>query len=474
MKWVFKINAFEFQKKRVLVLFKILGVLILGILISQTYSFSFVQTQKHHYKTKATTPSSVKEVKLKVQKYQLANGMTVLLHIDRRIPMVAVQQWYRVGSFDEEPQRSGLAHFFEHLMFRGTKKYPDGEFDRLLSQVGGENNASTSRDYTNYLETVPKRSLKLLLKLEADRMGNLILNDTIIQKERETVKVERRMRTENSPWGFAFETLMLKTFGDHQYAHSVLGSMKDLNQTQLKDFKAFYKKYYAPNNSVLVLVGDFNPSQAKSWIKKYFGSIPRTEIHRKPSKALPHQTKKTYLRVSDRFDSRKLGIYFQAPPMGTAESFALDIVCEALAGDEASSLHMDLVEKRKVATDVYISNYSLKHAGVLVFYASISGKKSFRVPEIVFYNEVTRIQKEGLSPEVLRKAKDKIMLEYIESLKSLSGKANVLASSETLQGDYTAFFKDLKSYESVTNQDIMNVVNKYIKISKANVLDLGK
>ena len=477
VKLFFLIESFKIDKQIFFMLLKKSFVFFsLGVFTFPVYSFSPFKAshQEPKVSSQSIENSLFKDIKFKVQKYQLSNGMTILLHVDRKIPMIAIQKWYRVGSFDEDPGRTGLAHFFEHLMFRGTQNYPDGEFNRLISQIGGDSNASTSRDYTNYYEIVPKKSLELILKLEADRMTNLILNEAIIQREREVVKEERRMSIENSPWRFAFEKMMAKTFGDHQYAHSVIGSMKDLNQTQIKDFKAFYKKYYAPNNSVLVIVGDFKPSRVKSWIKKYFGPIPRAPIKRQTSKVLPLQTQKTYLRIAHRFENRKLVIYFQAPPLGTSESLALDIVCEALAGDEVSPLYVDLVEKRKIATGLNLWNYSMKHSGVLSFFVNISGKKSFQIPEIVFYNKVTRIQKEGLSQKTLQKIKDKIMLNHIELLTTIDGKADILARSEVLQGDYTSFFKDLKSYKSITNQDIMNVANKYIKIGKANVLALGK
>jgi zinc protease len=413
-------------------------------------------------------------IDLKVEKFELENGMKVLLQVDRRIPMVSVNQWYDVGSYHEERNRTGLAHFFEHLMFKGTKKFPDGKFDELVSKVGGQNNAFTSRDYTGYYETVPASSLEQVLELEADRMTNLSLTLPQIQKEREVVKEERRMRTENTPSGYIFEVMMEKVFNDHPYASSVIGSMDHLNKTELNDFMDFYKKFYAPNNSILVLVGDFDANKAKKWIHKYYSKIPRSKIADVKAPPFKLTTKNTFLRENKRFDNRKLAIYFYAPAYGTKESFALDVICEILAGDESSPLTKSLVEDQKIATAVSFWNYSMKYAGAVSFNADIIGNKSFDTVEKIFFDTLTNLIKNGVSEEQLQKSKDKISLDYVSSLRTLTGKARVLAQSEIIKGDYKAFFGDLAVYQSINKQDIIDVAKKYLNKNQSHILHLGK
>ncbi|MCO5113249.1 MAG: insulinase family protein [Bdellovibrionaceae bacterium] len=417
--------------------------------------------------------ASAQELKLNVEKYKLKNGMTVLLHKDNRVPMVTVNQWYHVGSYDEEPHRTGLAHFFEHLMFKGTKKYASGSFDAMLTELGASNNAFTSSDYTGYYEMLPAAGLEKVLELEADRMVNLTLDMDEIQKEREVVKEERRMRVDNSPSGLAFETLMGMTFEGHPYGWSVIGSMDHLNATSMDDFKAFYKKYYAPNNSVLVIVGDFNVEQVKNWIDKYYAAIPASEIQKKQPPAFKPQTARRYKRI-EKFDTRMQGIFFRVPGIGQKDAYVLDILAEALGGGEDSRLHKSLVDQMRLASNVSAWNYSLNHSGVLGLNINMIGKSRFDLVESEILRELERIKQKGLSETELKRTKDRIMLDFTTALATGSGKGRVLAATELIRGDYKEFFNDLKVYESVTNDEIKQAAKKYLSRNQANVLSLGK
>lgn len=417
--------------------------------------------------------ASAQELKLDVEKYKLKNGMTVLLHKDSRVPMVTVNQWYRVGSYDEEPHRTGLAHFFEHLMFKGTQKYATGSFDAILTELGATNNAFTSSDYTGYYELLPSSGLEKVLELEADRMVNLNLDEDEIQKEREVVKEERRMRVENSSSGLAFETLMEMTFEGHPYGWSVIGSMDHLNATTMDDFKAFYKRYYAPNNSVLVIVGDFNPEQVKKWIDKYYAEIPASEIQRKPPTSLKPQTARKFKRI-EKFDTRTFGVFFRVPGIGERDAYVLDILAEALGSGEDSRLHKSLVDKMSLASSVSSWNYSLSHAGLLNITVNMIGKGRFDLVESEILRELDRIKQKGLSEMELKRTKDRIMLEFTTILATGRGKGRVLAATELIRGDYKEFFNDFKIYESVTNEDIKRVAKKYLSRNQSNVLNLGK
>jgi len=224
-----------------------------------------------------TVPVSAQIKEFSVDKYRLKNGMTVLLHQDSSLPIYSLHLWYDVGSSDEEQNRTGLAHFFEHLMFKGTKKNKEGVYDDLIEENGGSNNAFTTRDYTGYYVEMPAGTLETVLKLEADRMTNLSFSKDKIKREREVVKEERRLRVENSPFGLAFESLFAQGYNKSAYKWPVIGSMRHLERSSVSDFKTFYERYYAPNNAVLVIAGDFRKSKAKRWIKKYFGSLKPRE-----------------------------------------------------------------------------------------------------------------------------------------------------------------------------------------------------
>jgi zinc protease len=413
-------------------------------------------------------------ISLDVEKYTLSNGMKVLLHVDKRIPMVSVNQWYDVGSFHEDRERTGLAHFFEHLMFKGTKKFPNGQFDKIVSKVGGQNNAFTTRDYTGYYEIVPTSSLKKILELESDRMVNLNFIESQIQSEREVVKEERRMRTENSPTGYIFEIMMQASFKGHPYDSPVIGSMEHLNKTTLEDFKSFYKKFYAPNNSTLILVGDFDKKKVKSWIQNFYGKIPASKIDKVNSPEIKSIKSRNLIVEPKKFDQRKVSIYFQAPAMGEKESYALDVLCEILAGDEASPLYKTLVEDTKIATSTNLWNYSLKHAGVISFNTDLLGRRPFNEVESLFYSTVYQLTDRGISQDQLERAKNKISYDYVQALKTLGGKARVLAQSELVRGDYKSFFEDLKVYQSISDKEVLSVAKKYLVKNKSNVLYLGK
>lgn len=220
-----------------------------------------------------TQVSIADQIRFPVEKYQLSNGLTVLLHEDHSAPIISIHQWFRVGSANEHPGRTGIAHFFEHLMFKGTPKYPNRELDRQIQANGGTNNAFTTRDYTGYYENMPSGKLELILDIESDRMRNLGFDEKEIKNEREVVKEERRYRVENNVYGYLHENVFETVFRVHPYRWPVIGYMRDLNATSIDDLKEFYRVFYAPNNAVLVITGDFKSSQAKSLIEKYYAKI---------------------------------------------------------------------------------------------------------------------------------------------------------------------------------------------------------
>ena len=235
-------------------------------------------------------PSDQVQVNLNVEKWTLPNGLTVLFHEDHSVPLVNYQQWFRVGSKDEVVGKTGLAHFFEHLMFRGSKNFPEETFSRVLNSKGANFNASTTMDYTNYYIEAPSSELEYLIRVEADRMRNLTINPSTINPEREVVKEERRSRYENSPEAFQWVILPELMYKNLPYRWPTIGSMKDLNSASVADFQNFYNEFYAPNNAVIVVAGDFKTADAKKWIEKAYGNFAAQELKRPEYKPEVPQT----------------------------------------------------------------------------------------------------------------------------------------------------------------------------------------
>ena len=264
------------------------------------------QMNKGTSKTSANYPIKPKQDKtpsvlidFKVEKYFLKNGMTILLHEDRRIPQIYHQLLVKVGSKDEKKGKTGLAHLFEHMMFRGTNKYTGEEYEERLASIGATNNAFTSRDYTAYEVTLPSHKLEMVLEMEAERLKSLRLTQSYLDKEVEVVKEERRETTDNNP-NEIFEPIMKLIFKSHPYGRPIIGWMRDLEKMSLKDCKKFYQSYYAPNNSILVLVGNFEVKKAKKWIQKYYGALKPSHLEKKsfPSLFCTNKTKKGHIKKS--------------------------------------------------------------------------------------------------------------------------------------------------------------------------------
>ncbi|RYZ67376.1 MAG: insulinase family protein [Proteobacteria bacterium] len=298
-----------------------------------------------------STPSVAREEVLpflggqKVHRYEFKNGLRLLVLQDKTSPTIAYQTWFRVGSRDEDVKYTGLAHLFEHLMFKATKTMKDGEFDHILEAAGGEGmNASTSRDYTDYVQELPKDQLDLLARMESDRMVNLVVDDQQFKTEREVVQNERRYRNENSPDGLMYQEIYERAYSTHPYRWPVIGYEEDLNRMTAKDAAAFYKKHYAPNSATIVIVGDVEPAKALETVVKYYSGIPSVELKPNVRKAEPEQKATITKRMKLNTQVEKLMIGFKAPGFSHPDVPALMLVRSALANGKSSRLYKALVE----------------------------------------------------------------------------------------------------------------------------------
>ena len=412
------------------------------------------------------------QIHFPVEKFKLDNGMVVLIYEDHSAPLVSIQQWYRVGSRNEVPGRTGLAHFFEHMMFKGTQKHP--LFDVPLKKLGISNNAFTSNDYTGYHETVPRGSEEIVFDLESDRMTNLIFEQEEIDKEREVVKEERRLRVENN----VFRSLRILTYSTvfkvHPYKWPVIGSMKDLNAASIEDMKNFYKSYYSPNNSVLVVGGDISIPRIKKLVKKYYEKIPFQSMPKRKIMMEPQQ--KGHRRVTlKRNVQAKAFIYaYKGVRLGNKDSYALSLLGSILGSGQSSRLHRALVREGQLATSASSYSRASKDPGTFFITVSMLPGKSVQRAESIVLREVDLIQSSLVSDKELEKAKNSMMKAYVDSLKSISNKANLLAWAEISFGDYTQLFRELEYYQAVTKEDILRVAKKYLTLSQSSFVQVVK
>lgn len=411
-----------------------------------------------------------KAIQFPVEKFVLDNGLTILVHEDHSLPIVTYHQWFRVGSRDEKPGRTGLAHFFEHLMFKGTQKFPGKDFDRMIQANGGMNNAFTSRDYTGYYINMPSSKLELAMDIESDRMRNLLFDPKEIQSEREVVKEERRYRVENSPYGMLDEATYKTVFKVHPYRWPVIGSMADLNAATLEDLKEFYRVYYAPNNAVVVIAGDVDAAHVKKLADKYYAKIPSQELPEKKFPEEPLQTGQRTTNLVRDLQSPVFSIAYQAVKAGTPEAYALDLIANILGDGPSSRLYRRLVYKEQLATGVSSWSYTPANKGVFEVTATMKSGADMEKAISSAYSELYKMRTTEVSEEELQKAKNQVVFSYVNGLKTASGKASALALNEILFGDYRELFKDIKKYMEVTPQDLKRVAGEYLKPEQRNVI----
>lgn len=412
-----------------------------------------------------------KAIKLNVEKYTLPNGLTVLLLEDHSAPYVSYNQWFRVGSRDEKPGLTGLAHFFEHLMFKGSEKYPF-EVDKLVQPNGGDLNAFTSHDLTGYYLNLPSSKLELAISIEADRMRNLRFIQAGIDSEREVVKEERRMRYDNSISGSLNLKVWETVFKVHPYSWPVIGSMEDLNRASIKDMQDFYRIHYAPNNAFIVLVGDFKSAKAKELINKYYGSMAAQQIP--PNKIFAEPEQKGERRVKEIKDVENVtfAMAYKIVGSGHEDQYALDILANILADGTSSRLHRLLVYDRQLASSVGVSSYTPADEGVFVIQASLRpGVKVDRVIPLI-EAELKKMGEGGPTEVELVSKKNGIMKDHVTSLKTITGKARALAYSELYFKDYSQMFRDLTRYASIDNEHVSRVTKKYLVPSRRSIVSI--
>jgi zinc protease len=402
------------------------------------------------------------QLNLPVEKFRLENGLTVLLHQDRSIPLVTYHTWYKVGSRNEKPGVTGAAHMLEHMMFKGAKKYDGKEFDRILHENGITNNAFTTWDYTGFYQKLPSHKLELMMDMEVDRMRFLQIAEADLKSELQVVGEERRWRVDNNPPSLLRESVLGNLFRVHPYQWPVIGHMADIQNYTTEKLRHFYDTYYVPNNAVLVIAGDIDLEKTKRLVQKYYGKLKPRNL---PSENIPPEPVMSQpTRKVIEADVQNSSIIFAYPGVknGEIDGFALDLLGNILGSGSSSRLYRKMVYEEQLATSSGAYNISLLDPGFFVVMASLKPGKNTKAAEQVLQQSIQKIQAEGVSEKELEKAKNQMMKEFVDGLTTIDGKAQSLAVNEIVFGDYQRMFTDLEKYNSVKAKDIQRVAKLYL------------
>jgi zinc protease len=411
------------------------------------------------------------------ESFTLPNGLRVIYSEDHTTPIVSVDIWYDVGSRDERPGRSGFAHLFEHLMFEGSAHAPKGLHSHLIESAGGEDNASTAEDRTNYFATVPSNYLNVVLWLEADRMRSLTITDETFHNQRETVKEERRLRVDNQPYGVAFTDGMTWPFDSatcFPYAHTVIGSMVDLNTATLDDVRTFFDTYYAPNTATLVVTGDFRPLELRRLVNQYFGTVPR---HPAPPPVQcrygfhPGLERRTL--IDPHANLPAVLRYYRIPPHPDPDTPALGLLTVILGDGESSRLNVTVVRRDEAAlgTQVSMNPYDARLGpGILLALAVANqGVGAMRLDSLLG-RALDSLRTTPVTPQELQKAKTIFRAGFLRDRETTAGRAEALHHYDRFHATLGEINTDLDRYLAVTADDIQRVAAKYL--DPANLVDV--
>ena len=417
-------------------------------------------------------PNLLFSQKIDFIEYNLDNGMHVILHRDASVPLVVTSVMYHVGAKDEDPERTGFAHFFEHLLFEGTKNIPKGEFMKIVERNGGSLNANTSNDRTYYYEFFPSNKLELGLWLESERLMHPVIDQIGVETQNEVVKEEKRLRVDNSPYGHLFEQILQSLFKKHPYRWLPIGSMEHLDAATLEEFIAYNKKFYVPNNAVLVVAGNFEIEDVKKKIEGYFGPIPRgEEVPRVNIKEDPI-TAEIRKDFYDPNIQLPMGLVcYRIPSFKDRDSYVLDMISSILSGGKSSRLYKKMVDTKKVSVEVQAVNLSFEDYGVYVILSLPVGENTLQTLYDNIDEEIEKLKGELISDREYEKLQNEFENSFISTNASMSGIANSLASYYLLHGNVNLINERLDIYKSITKEEIRNVANKYLNKDSRAIID---
>jgi zinc protease len=418
-------------------------------------------------------PAAVPPPKLDYRITKLQNGLTVVLLEDHSTPIVHVQIWYHVGSKDERAGRTGFAHLFEHMMFKGSKNVEPEAHTSFISSVGGQSNAYTQEDITVYWETAPAQYLPLMLWLEADRMASLRIDDDTFQRERLVVKEERRMRVENQPYGKLPELIYNEAFVVHPYKHPVIGSMEDLEAASIEDVRDFFRTYYVPSNATLTIVGDFEPDQAARLVEQYFGRIP------KPTRPVPRDipveppmTKEKRVTLEQPWPLPAVVVAHHITYDGNPDSYPLHMASKILSDGQSSRIYRKLVYDTGLALTAFGGGNIIEHPNLFFAVGIVQPGHTPEEVEKALTAELDRMTVEPVSPHELERAKNQFARDYILGRETIQEKASQLAHAVVIHNDIRTADGEFDIFQRITAADIQRVAQKYFTKNNRLVLTI--
>lgn len=411
--------------------------------------------------------------KLQYEMTTLANGLTVVLSEDHSTPIVNLQIWYHVGSKNEKPGRTGFAHLFEHLMFKGSKNVEPEAHTSFISSVGGQSNAYTTEDATVFWETVPSQYLPLVLWLEADRMATLRVDKDTFTTERDVVKEERRMRIDNQPYGRLNEIIYDQAFAVHPYKHPTIGSMKDLEAASIEDVRDFYHTYYVPANATLVLAGDFDSTQAMQLVAQYLGRVPKAD-HPVPRDIPqePPQTKEKRVTLEEPWPLPAVVVAHHITYDGNPDSYPLHIAAKVLSDGESSRIFKKLVYEKRMAVAAFGQANLIEDPNLFYTVAIVAPGHTTAEVSDALIAELDRMRAEPISEHELQRAKNQFARDYIMGRESVKDKAAILAHAVVIHNDIRTADAEFDIFQNITVADVQRVARKYFTPENRLVITL--
>ena len=404
--------------------------------------------------------------------YDLDNGLHVILHQDKSVPLAVTSVMYHVGSKDDSPERTGFAHFFEHLLFEGTENIDRGQFMKIVESNGGSLNAYTSNDETYYYEFFPSNKLELGLWLESERMLHPVIDEIGVKTQNEVVKEEKRLSYDNRPYGQLLPQITQSLFKKHPYRWLPIGSMDHLDSASLDEFIAYNKKFYVPNNAVLVVAGNFEIDETKNKIKDYFGPIPRgndvprIDIEEDP---LTAEIRKSFYDPNIQLP---MGLVcYRIPSFKERDSYVLDMISSILSSGKSSRLYKKMVDTKKVSVEVQAINLSFEDYGVYVILSLPVGENTLETLYDNIDEEIVKLKNGLITDREYEKLQNEFENSFVNTNSSISGIANSLASYYLLHDNVNLINERLDIYRSITKEEIMEVANKYLNNNSRAVID---
>lgn len=410
--------------------------------------------------------------KVVFEEYNLENGLHVILHQDASAPVIITSVMYHVGSKDERPDRTGFAHFFEHLLFEGTENIKRGEWFKIVTANGGVNNANTSDDRTYYYEIFPSNNLELALWMESERLMHPVINKIGVDTQNEVVKEEKRTRYDNQPYGRFQMVVKENLFKKHPYRWTTIGAMEHLDAATLEEFQAFNKKFYIPNNAVLVVAGDFQKDQAKKWIEQYFGSIPKGA----PITRAEYIEEPITETIKARFEDHNIQIpavitAYRTPSMKTRDARVLELISSYLSDGKSSKLYKKIVDEKKIALQTGAFSNSQEDYGMYIIFGLPMPQHTADDILREIDEEILKLQTELISEKDYQKLQNKFDNNFVNSNASIEGIAENLATYYLLYGDINLINTEIELIHSITREEIREVAKKYLNPNQRLVLD---